>query len=93
MFKCEECGCVFEKPKKKTEKVGEHFGFPAYEESLVSSCCEEGYIEVKECKICGEYSENDFCKDCEIKVKKKFDSFMQEFTEEEKELLQEWYDI
>lgn len=93
MFKCEKCGELFENPLTIKEEVGEFGGVPAYQNFSVSPCCEESYVEVEKCKICGEYSEDDYCKKCKNDVQKRFQTFINsEFLPEERELLNELYD-
>ena len=70
MFKCEKCGQLFENPLTIKEEVGEFGGVPAYQNFSVSPCCEESYVEVEKCKICGEYSEDDYCEKCKNNVGK-----------------------
>lgn len=55
MYKCLECGEVFEEPYYWSESRGEFWGFPCSEE--VSGCphCKGDYEEVEECGVCGEY--------------------------------------
>ena len=93
MFKCEKCGELFENPLTIKEEVGEFGGVPAYQNFSVSPCCEESYVEVKKCKVCGEYSEDDYCEKCKNNVQKRFQTFINsEFSPEERELLNELYD-
>lgn len=69
MFKCYDCEATFSEPRIYTEKMGEHFGFPAYESF---SCCPEcggSFDEATQCKICGEYFFDDelddgICEEC-----------------------------
>lgn len=55
MFKCYDCEATFSEPRIYTEKMGEHFGVPAY---ASFSCCPEcggNFDEATQCKICGEW--------------------------------------
>lgn len=69
MFKCYDCEATFSEPRNYTEKMGECFGFPAYESF---SCCPEcggSFDEAKQCKICGEWFFEDelddgICEEC-----------------------------
>lgn len=86
MYKCEECGNVFEKPVTWVEEHGEEW--------CGSPCCKEDYIEVKECD-CGEYIEVDekFCNKCKSDLKQQFSRLLHEnFDEEEIEMLNELFD-
>jgi hypothetical protein len=87
MFKCYECGHLFEDGEQArwTEPHGER----------CSGCpiCAGGYTVVYPCKICGGYTEEDYCEDCKADVKKRFENILdKEFTKEERELLNELYD-
>lgn len=92
MFKCDNCGEIFsdDEIKRTTEKIGEFWGSPAYIDSYSCPYCEnEEYHEVKECKICENYSEDMFCEDCKEKIGTKFKDFYFSFLPEERELLRE----
>ena len=90
MFKCIECGHIFEDGEQArwTETHGE----------VWESCpiCKGDYEEVEPCKICGSYDhsvDDDYCDDCKKDVKKRFAEFVErEFSKEERELLNELYD-
>lgn len=99
MFKCLECGSLFEEgeQKKVCEPMGEAWGAPAYQEYYACPCCGGAYEEVQPCKICGGYEGIDegeeYCNECKADVLKRFQNFVNsEFTEEERELLNELYD-
>jgi hypothetical protein len=55
MYKCNNCGHVFDEPKRWSESRGEFWGSPCYEDMDGCPNCEESYDEAYECKICGEY--------------------------------------
>lgn len=68
MYKCLECGSVFEEPKfyKESRPYGSGFVF---EELSGCPSCGEGFDEAFECDCCGEYFTKDemidgVCKDC-----------------------------
>ena len=89
MYRCKECGNLFEEGEQKrwVEPHGEE----------LSGCpvCSGVYECARPCKICGTYSsENiEYCNDCKELVKKRFKDFMDnEFSKEERELLNEIYD-
>jgi hypothetical protein len=72
MFKCLECGAVFDEPKTwgESRPYGEGCAYEAF-----SGCpsCGEGFDEAFECDCCGEYFTKDemidgVCKDCIEKV-------------------------
>ena len=96
MFKCEECGHLFEEGEQKN--VIDMHGFSHGEGEKYSVCprCDGNYEEVKPCKICGSYedvNDGEFCDNCKIKVQKTFSQLMNEhFSVEERELLNILYE-
>lgn len=90
MYKCTKCGHIFEDGEEATweESHGEAWwGCPK---------CKGTAQEIKPCKICGSYNHEtteEFCDECKKNVKKRFKDFVDEnFTKEERELLNELYD-
>ena len=80
MYKCSECGHIFEKEKLSSwiEPYGEE----------LSGCpkCISAVDEVCECKLCGSYScenENDYCDECRQKTIKTFNKLMEEFFDDD----------
>ena len=77
MFKCYDCEATFSESRIYTEKMGEHFGVPAY---ASFSCCPEcggNFDEAVQCKICGEYFFEDelddgICEMCIDEEKEKY---------------------
>lgn len=60
MFKCLECGHIFDQPRIIEESRGECFGYEAYERIGVCPVCGGEYDEGEKCEICGEiYSQNE----------------------------------
>lgn len=53
MYRCCECGTLFEQPKTFQDYRGECWGTPAYETITGCPYCEGGYEEVAECELCG----------------------------------------
>ena len=96
MFKCEDCGHLFEKGEESRWQESHGLDAPPYEEWTGCPICKGAYEEIKPCKICGSYEHEtgeDFCNDCKADVQKRFRSFvLSEFTTEERELLNELYD-
>lgn len=39
MYRCKDCGAIFERPSWYEENVGEYWGFPAYETFYMCPCC------------------------------------------------------
>ena len=96
MYKCEECGNLFEEGEQ-VEWVETHgLDSPPYERWSGCPICKGGYAEIKPCKICGSYNhdfDEDYCEQCKKDVRKRFSTFIEEeFTKEERELLNELYD-
>lgn len=64
MYKCKECGELFDEPK--TIIIDRHLEVsgcnPEYWD--VSPCCQEDFTEMQECFRCGEYTEDVICDDC-----------------------------
>ena len=54
MYRCLECGCVFNEPEKWQEDRGECFGFPSYEIIYGCRCGSVNVIELRE-------SDSDIC--------------------------------
>lgn len=98
MFKCCECGHLFEDGEEARweESRGECWGSPAYEKMSGCPICKGDYEEVEPCKICGSYehdADDDYCEECKKNVKTRFENFVnKEFTAEERNLLNELYD-
>lgn len=98
MYRCNECGHLFEEGEQATwrEDRGEFWGSPCSENMSGCPLCKGDYEEIKPCKICGSYDhdyDEDYCNACKKDVQKRFSTFIaEEFTEEERELLNELYD-
>ena len=77
MFKCYECEATFSEPRIYTEKIGEHFGFPAYESFACCPECGGSFDEATQCKICGEWFFDDelddgICEECLVEKKAEY---------------------
>lgn len=90
LYRCMECGHLFEEGEQ-AEYV-EDFG------EKVKACplCHGAYEEATQCKICGSYDKDpseEYCDSCVKDVSKRFKLFVEsEFSEQERELLNELYD-
>ena len=80
MYKCLECGHLFEDGEEKVTKEyrGEHFGFPSYEDVKSCPVCGGDFEKTKKCKICGsEHLEDELnggvCEECINKYRNNFD--------------------
>lgn len=69
MYKCYDCGAVFDEPIEREEGRGEFWGVSCSE--TVSGCpeCRGDYEEAYQCEICGEYFfedelHSDVCDNC-----------------------------
>lgn len=94
MFKCCDCGHLFEEgEQKRISETSECFG--AIEKTYYEVCpiCEGVYEIAKPCKICGGYdsmidSDETFCEDCKTRVLREFKWAMNKLlSAEERELL------
>lgn len=87
MFKCKDCGHLFEYGEEKRWK--EDHG----EDWSACPCCGGEYDEIKSCKMCWSYEEMQvdgglYCDDCIEKTKKKLARIISEnFTEKEIEII------
>jgi DNA-directed RNA polymerase subunit RPC12/RpoP len=70
MYRCCNCGNLFEEPKHVREDRGEFWGAPCSEDVTYSPCCGDDYEEVYRCNGCDEYFTEDqlndegLCKAC-----------------------------
>lgn len=98
MYKCEDCGHLFEEGEERryTESRGEYFGAPAEESYVGCPLCGGSYEPIKPCKLCETYehdSDDEYCEDCRIDVKKRFVTLIKgNFLADEIELLKEVYE-
>lgn len=97
MFKCEECGHLFEEGEQ--EIIIERHGFDYGDGEVFSYCprCGGTYEEVKACKICGSYEDmkpgEDYCQDCKSEVRKTFEGLLDKyFSVEQRALLNVIYE-
>ena len=81
MYKCLDCGHIFEdgEEKRYTENVGECFGFPAYQEFRSCPICGGDFEETVRCEICGEEHLSEelnggVCDSCIDQKRKDFDA-------------------
>ena len=73
MYRCIDCGAIFEDPVTWKESRGEYWGFPCSE--TMSGCpeCEGDYEEALECKECGKWHSKEELDDglCEACINEK----------------------
>ena len=96
MYKCEKCGNLFEEGEQVEWVEMDGFNYGNGEKWKGCPICKGNYKKINPCKICGSYEHDygeDYCNDCKKDVQKRFSTFIEEeFTEEERELLNELYD-
>lgn len=68
MYRCEECGKLFMRPRFEEECVGEYWGVPAYQTVALSPCCGDNFYEVDDdaegehvVEYEDEYGYDDYC--------------------------------
>ena len=97
-YKCVECGFVFGDDDFAIEKgyVGTCGDRRIYEEYYCCPICKGDYEEISRCEVCGEYaceSGERYCEECKTDALKRFQYFLRnEFTEKEREMLNDLYD-
>lgn len=79
MYKCLECGFVFDEPETYRENVGECWGAPAYQDYDGCPMCKcEGFEKLTACELCGgEFLDDELisgvCEDCVSSYKNNFE--------------------
>lgn len=90
MYKCMECGHLFEEGEQKTwkEDRGEYWGSPCYEEISGCPLCGEAYEVAVACKKCGGYGYmgegREYCNVCKASILKRLKT---EFSKVEIDLI------
>lgn len=89
MFRCESCKHIFEEGEERKDKFEEGRSY--------CPICSGEFYEVSVCEICHKSYEVEegekFCEGCKKRIEKRFSDFMNEnFTQKERELLNELYD-
>lgn len=76
MYYCEDCDLYFDTPTEYVEDRTPYGGpaEPGFSEHY-KGCpkCSGGYDEVHECTICGAYTTQDICKECEALLEEEKD--------------------
>ena len=93
VYKCRECGHLFEEGEEAIWYDGHGFDFPPYEKNIGCPVCKGGFVRVKPCRICFEYTEKTYCDECAEDVRSRFEKLISDnFSAEERDLLNELYD-
>lgn len=97
MYKCVDCGHLFEDGEQKTykENIGECHGSPSYVYFSVCPICDGEYEEINPCTVCGSYEHSAsrlLCEDCENEVKEDFKKFACNLNDAEKQYLIELFE-
>lgn len=79
MYKCFDCGRIFEDADVRKEIIGEFWGMPATQEESVCPFCGGDYEETVQCCVCGtehlkEELNDCVCDNCIDKYKKDFNA-------------------
>lgn len=74
MYRCEECGEIFEYPQMIKEDYGQELPH-------CPVCSSDYMVDVIKCKCCGEnYTEYEFCPTCLDDMKCSYTEFIEEFA-------------
>lgn len=93
MYKCDDCGAVFEEPYEYREPDVNFFA------DWCPYCQSDAIFEVKECALCGELTAvfdmtiDGFCPECVEKAAHKYDEFLKSCEPEELRIFQEQFGI
>ena len=93
MYRCNDCGWVFEEPYEYEERdVGYHADW-------CPECHSDDIVEVRECKLCNELTPihlltiDGYCPDCVRRAAKKYDMFLNKCEPEELRIYKEQFGI
>lgn len=96
MYKCDECGNLFEDGEEFHWREKYDSETPFYVDMAGCPLCHGSYTEIYPCKICGSYNHDAdefYCDNCKKDVQESFKKLIDDnFTEEERILLNELYD-
>lgn len=84
MYKCLNCGAVFDYPDYEDDFTSEYFGRSVtHHISRCPECRSDELDTAERCQLCGEYhsGESDYCADCVDLIKDYFDSVIAEVSE------------
>lgn len=96
MYKCLECGAIFEEGSEAVWQETHGLDTPPYETLSGCPICKGAYEEAPECKLCGNYKNVDnesYCEECKNDIKERFQRILHlEFDKDEIELLNVVYE-
>lgn len=84
MYKCLNCGAIFDCPDYEDDFSSEYFGRRVTHHISVCPDCRSDELDTAEkCQLCGEYhsGESDYCADCEDLMHDYFDPVIAEIRE------------
>ena len=93
MYKCEDCGAVFETPYEYREPDVNFFA------DWCPYCQSDAITEVHECKFCGELTAvydltiDGYCPECVAKTARKLNEFLSQREPEELQIFREEFQI
>ena len=93
MYKCNDCGWVFDEPYEYEERdVGYHADW-------CPECHSDDIVEVRECKLCDELTPvhlltiDGYCPDCVKRTARKLNMFLNKCEPEEVQIFREQFQI
>lgn len=94
MYKCMDCGLVFDEPMERREKVHTQVEPEIYVEYVCPDCLNTEIAEADLCPECGsaKYKDEILCRDCREDLLDRVKAFFDGFTAEEEEQFDEWMD-
>lgn len=91
MYRCDECGNLFEEGEQKIYIEKDGFDYPPYREYEACPVCGGSFEEIKPCIVCGKHEqdlEEGVCERCRKEFKVRFDEALKNnFTEKEIKIL------
>ena len=99
MYKCKNCGHIFEEGEQATWTEKHGFSSGPYEEWSGCPICQGSFEEAKKCEYCsnyfieGESRSNVICEDCVDEIETRFSNLLHNnFTEFERTVLNDIFD-
>lgn len=86
MYKCKDCGALFDSPKLEMSRVADYWGFPASEPWGVCPECGSGEFDIaNQCPMCGEYytvNRRNCCNQCLTTISEAFQDTINELAKD-----------